>query len=704
MKHQGKHRVFAYVVQLAVAFVCVFLSLFGDVCFVANAAGEGAREKDESQRDYSHKDLLRSSNNLCIKNGESGCIYQISVPRPHVVFVSIGFRGHAVPLLRVAEQFMKDNPGIKVSFATHHRAREWVKSGGANFLSLGRFPVSPTELRSLLKKVSADPSMFRGLLTLFNEVYLPIFEPMYKKMMKIMVNEMPTLVVADVASLGAIDAVENFKIPLLLNSPTFPFSLDAASYPWLPSWGSGFSVHMSLWDRCMNTLFPRLLSVALTPAFIHLNKLRYSKSMDRYQSQHEIFYGKKILVNTAIGFDHPRPIPPWVEMVGPVLPVDDNLDAISLPDSLVEWLELQDVSGQNAPLVTDESNKKRSSGSRRRHRGKTNQNSKKENQLDDSTGSRKFNSESESPIRDNVDEENFDLYNDDDLTEFTSGSTVVYVNFGWMSRLERRQTDALLKGLTDPRLRVVWTMSNDQKSLLPRKVPPSFKIIGKLGQSAMRLLQREEVKVVVSHCGMGVAQEALTFGKPLLCLPLFGDQIDVAARILDHDVGRVLDKIRMTSSDVRRAILEIVHSYSSISKKAVRVGLTLKLAGGVKRAVKILQHYHEEHIVTESSDSGQSQTYVRLLDAVPKQPSWFERHYVDVYMVFLAIICFVTVIVHNVLRLLFYLGVQFLHYFRRHGKRPKNGYQEVVNPGSGSGATTTMGKTIDEASNTDGPD
>ena len=60
--------------------------------------------------------------------------------------------------------------------------------------------------------------------------------------------------------------------------------------------------------------------------------------------------------------------------------------------------------------------------------------------------------------------------------------------------------------------------------------------------------------------------------------------------VLDHDIGRVLDKVRMTSSDVRRAILEIVHSYNSISEKARRVGLTLKLAGGVKRAVEILKY------------------------------------------------------------------------------------------------------------------
>ena len=112
-------------------------------------------------------------------------------------------------------------------------------------------------------------------------------------------------------------------------------------------------------------LISRLLSVALTPAFIHLNKLRYSKSMQRYQSQHEIFYGRKMLVNTAIGFDHPRPIAHWVEMVGAILPADDDINAIPLPESLVEWLELQDVSGQNGASVRNQNGRKVSSSSKR---------------------------------------------------------------------------------------------------------------------------------------------------------------------------------------------------------------------------------------------------------------------------------------------------------------------------------------------------
>ena len=72
--------------------------------------------------------------------------------------------------------------------------------------------------------------------------------------------------------------------------------------------------------------------------------------------------------------------------------------------------------------------------------------------------------------------------------------------------------------------------------------------------------------------------------------------------------------------------------------------------------------------------------------------------------VILAIICFVTVVVHNVLRLLLYISVQFLHYARRNGRKPKNSYQGAVDPGSDPGASTTMDKAVDEASNNDGPD
>lgn len=86
---------------------------------------------------------------------------------------------------------------------------------------------------------------------------------------------------------------------------------------------------------------------------------------------------------------------------------------------------------------------------------------------------------------------------------------------------------------------------------------------------ALQVLAHASVRAVVSHCGLAGAQEALYYGKPVLCLPRFGDQVraarqcaalvpglqrmphsclplhpqpDVAARVLDHGVGLSVDK------------------------------------------------------------------------------------------------------------------------------------------------------------------
>lgn len=56
--------------------------------------------------------------------------------------------------------------------------------------------------------------------------------------------------------------------------------------------------------------------------------------------------------------------------------------------------------------------------------------------------------------------------------------------------------------------------------------------------SALQILAHPAVKAVVSHCGMGAAQEALLFGKPLLCLPMLADQ-EVRTAVRRGHVRRV---------------------------------------------------------------------------------------------------------------------------------------------------------------------
>jgi UDP:flavonoid glycosyltransferase YjiC (YdhE family) len=256
----------------------------------------------------------------------------------HVIFASIAIKCHAQPLIRIAEEMHRT--GYKVSFATHESGKDWVESAGIPFISAGSFPIAADSLRKKLKSMAHDTSSLRGILTMFNDIYVGSARPMYTALLDIIHENQPDLLVIDVASIGAHDLAHKFEIPYIVNSPSIMFDLEGTP-SYVPAWGTGFSGDMSLWNRCMNLLFPRLLSVALTPPFMQMNKVRWEFQLPPYRSQHEVFRGTRVLVNTAFGLDHPQPLNPLVEMIGPIIPgkksVERQSGTHSLPDPLEDW-------------------------------------------------------------------------------------------------------------------------------------------------------------------------------------------------------------------------------------------------------------------------------------------------------------------------------------------------------------------------------
>ncbi|CEG38893.1 hypothetical protein L915_20228 [Plasmopara halstedii] len=482
---------------------------------------------------------------------------------------------------------MKDR-GYRVSFATHDSGEEWVRAYGLPFLSAGEFPITAKELRQKLQAMTRDASNFRGILTMFNDIYVraarPMFDALLSQLDDTEVNpNTPDLLVIDIASVGAQYLAHKLEIPYILNSPSLLFDLGGAP-SYVPAWGTGFHESMSLWNRCMNILFPRLLSVALTPPFMELNKMRYELDLPPFRSQHDLFKGARIILNTAFGLEHPQPLSPLVDAVGPIMPVQggsaSKLERQPLPEALMDWL--------NDPIIITSSLKQ--------------------------TAARVHSTENEAE---------------------TGAGSVVYVNFGTTAYLDEWQAKALIEGLLsdveDQPVKVLWILPADQHSTLPSSVPPSFLIkTPNFSLSNLEVLNHPAVSLVISHCGMVSAQEALVMGKPLLCIPFLVDQPDVAARVADSGAGILLDKNLLSASYIHAAVAEL-RTNVTYTLAAKKIGAILERAGGTTRAVEIIDaalRLGFDHLAT-------------LNTIAP----WHKTALLDVWAVYAALICLSAVCV-----------------------------------------------------------
>ncbi|KAL3666119.1 hypothetical protein V7S43_008909 [Phytophthora oleae] len=543
---------------------------------------------------------------VCIPdNGEFSC--PASPPAPprdprdqHIVFVSIAIKGHALPLLRVASE-MKER-GYRVSFATHDSGREWAHAYGVPFLSAGAFPISAKDLRVKLRAMTRDASNFRGILTMFSDIYVRAARPMFDALLPQLESNgsdtnAPDLLVMDIATVGAQDLAHKMKIPYILNSPSLLFDLGGAP-SYVPAWGTGFRENMSLWNRCMNILFPRLLSVALTPPFMELNKMRYELDLPPFRSQHDLFKGARVILNTAFGLEHPQPLSPLVEAVGPIMSIPggnaSSLERQPLPAALLSWL---DASIETPPSL------------RLRQRTASHPRAK--------------------------------------LTEHEveAAGGVVYVNLGTMAYIDAWQAQALVEGLAmapgDPHVKVLWILPTDQRGILPPALPTSLLLKPPSSSlSNLELLDHPAVRLVVSHCGMVSAQEALVAGKPLLCIPFLVDQPDVAARVEDSGAGLSLDKNLLSGPYVHAAVTDLLTN-ASYTLAARKVGRLLERAGGASRAIDVID------------------AALRLgfdhLSTLNLTAPWHKTALLDVWAVYAALICLLAVFVRVQWLLVYFL-------------------------------------------------
>ena len=72
--------------------------------------------------------------------------------------------------------------------------------------------------------------------------------------------------------------------------------------------------------------------------------------------------------------------------------------------------------------------------------------------------------------------------------------------------------------------------------------------------------------LLISHCGMKAVSEAVHHAVPLVCVPIFGDQGDIARRVVDKHLGVTIDRKVLTAQLLIDAVNTVLNDQRYIRR------------------------------------------------------------------------------------------------------------------------------------------
>jgi MGT family glycosyltransferase len=172
------------------------------------------------------------------------------------------------------------------------------------------------------------------------------------------------------------------------------------------------------------------------------------------------------------------------------------------------------------------------------------------------------------------------------------GPPVVFVNLGTLAAPGARLVTVLARGLADATFRTLWVLRGEAADIA-RHTSPSLRIEPWVS-SQLAILRHPNTRAFVSHCGVNSVHEAIFCGIPIVGIPLFADQQDMALRALDAGVALLLPK-QALQADALRAAVRSVADEPVFRRPMRRLQAALQAAGGVERAADLLEDAARRH-------------------------------------------------------------------------------------------------------------
>ncbi|XP_072048332.1 UDP-glucuronosyltransferase 2C1-like [Amphiura filiformis] len=148
---------------------------------------------------------------------------------------------------------------------------------------------------------------------------------------------------------------------------------------------------------------------------------------------------------------------------------------------------------------------------------------------------------------------------DQELESFVQGSEdgiIIFSLGGYVSIVKQDMADTFARAFAGLSQRVIWK----QRGKKPRVTPPNVKMMDWIPQND--LLGHPKTRLIVYQCGVNGAYEAIYHGVPVICLPVFYDQADVAQRLANKGAALRLDINTVTSEMLVESIKRVLNDDS----------------------------------------------------------------------------------------------------------------------------------------------
>jgi len=177
------------------------------------------------------------------------------------------------------------------------------------------------------------------------------------------------------------------------------------------------------------------------------------------------------------------------------------------------------------------------------------------------------------------------------------GQQVLYVALGTLANsfLSAETVATLLDSFNalGAQWRVLWSLPAAQHDLLHSsgRQYDAEHIRVETYVSQRGVLAHPAVHLFLSHGGQSSVNEGLSAGVPLLCMPFFCDQYEVAQAVVSHGLGLVFHKDELLAGDHKRLVelLSTVANESLFSETAKRHAELLRLRAGCGRAAEVVE-------------------------------------------------------------------------------------------------------------------